>query len=99
MTTTDIEAADAMGDIVLLCRGKRENGNPFWAYLSIKPSKARAFKEAQARGSFYLEDFGKLLEWGEGEEVPADMKAELEAKYKQEYKQQQELAQIAGNAD
>ena len=78
----DLEGTDALADIILLCRGKRENGNPFWAYLSLKPSKAKGFKEAQQRGNFYLEDYGTIIMWGEGSDVPENIKKDMAEKYK-----------------
>lgn len=88
MDMKNLEEADALTDIILLCRGKRENGNPFWAYLSIKPSKAKAFKEAQMRGNFFLEDHGTILLWGEGDDVPDDIKKEMEQRYKMDNNQE-----------
>ena len=73
--------ADLLCTILVCCKGQREDGKPFWAYLCIKPSMALAFKEARERGSFSLEDFGTVIEWGEGDEVPDDVKHRMALEY------------------
>jgi len=73
--------ADLLCTIILLCRGTGTDGKPFWAYMCVKPSMAQAFKDAQDKGSFHLEDYGTILEMGEGEDVPPDVKARMEREY------------------
>ncbi len=66
---------------MVLTRGKLEGGVPFWAYMCIKTNMAAAFKEAQDRGNFDLEDYGTVLEWGEGENPPAEVQARMQRDY------------------
>ena len=73
--------ADLLCTIMVLCRAKRPNGQPFWAYMCVKPSMAKAFKEARDKGNFDLENHGTIIEWGDGTEVPADIKARMERDY------------------
>ena len=73
--------ADLLCTVVLLCRGVCDNGVPFWAYVCMKPSMAEAFKEAREQGAFNLEDFGTVVEWGEGEKIPEVVQARMKREY------------------
>jgi hypothetical protein len=70
--------ADLFCTITLLIRGKNTDNNDFWAYLCVKPSMANAFNEARANGVFNLEDYGTILESGEGSEVPSEIAERME---------------------
>lgn len=70
--------ADLLCTLMILCRGTRANGLPFWAYMCIKPSNAKAFRDARMGGVMSLEDYGTVLEWGEGNEPPDDVKLRME---------------------
>ena len=70
--------ADLLCTIMMLCRGTQENGGPYWAYMCIKPSMAKAFKDARDSGSFVLEEFGTIIEWGEGDDVPTATRTRME---------------------
>jgi hypothetical protein len=65
---------------VLLVRGESPEGTKIYAYLAIRADKLEAFMETQKQGTFYPEDFGIVLETGEGE--PSD---EVKQKMTQEY--------------
>lgn len=84
------EINDLLYTIVLLCRGKDKFDRDFWAYLSIKPSKAEAFKQARESGSFCLADYGTILEAGEGTVVPEDVRKRMERDFgaKEDYEAQ-----------
>ena len=73
--------ADLLCTMVVVCRGVRENGNPFWAYVCMKPSMAESFRAARESGIFNLEDYGTIVQWGEGEEIPADIEAKMAREY------------------
>lgn len=73
--------ADLLCTLLVLCKGKRGGGRSFWAFLCIKPSMAASFKEARERGNFVMEDYGTVLEWGEGDEVPADVQDRMTREY------------------
>lgn len=83
--------ADLLCTIILLCRGTGTDGKPFWAYMCIKPSMAQAFKDARDMGTFRLEDYGTILELGEGEEVPAGIKQRMEREYGVNHGYEEEL--------
>lgn len=65
---------------VLLVRGESPDGKKIYAYLAIRADKLESFMEAQKQGTFYPEDYGIVLEAGEGE--PSD---EVKLKMTQEY--------------
>ncbi len=64
----------------MLCRGKTETGKAFWAYMCIKPSMAKAFRDA-CQETFNLEDYGTIIEYGEGEIVPEQVQNRMERYY------------------
>ena len=64
---------------VLLVRGENPDGDPIYAYVAVRANKLEAFMEAQKHGMFYPEDFGVIVESGEGqpsEEVRKKMQVE-----------------------
>ena len=73
--------ADLLCTLLVCCKGQRADGTPFWAYMCIKPSMALSFKEARERGSFVLEDYGTIIEWGEGEDAPEAVKQRMALEY------------------
>lgn len=42
---------------------------------------AQAFMEARAKGGFNLEEYGTVIEWGEGEDAPLDVKTRMQRDY------------------
>lgn len=73
--------ADLMCMVIVFCSGKNEHGQIFWAYMGIKPSMARAFREACEEGTFNLQDYGTIIEYGEGDEVPEQVRKRMERYY------------------
>lgn len=65
---------------ILLVRGENPDGNKIYAYVAIRADKLEAFMEAQKEGTFYPEDYGIIVESGEGEPSP-----EVKAKMTKEY--------------
>jgi len=65
---------------VLLVRGESPDGKKIFAYIAIRADKLESFMEAQKQGTFYPEDYGIVLESGEGE--PSD---EVKVKMTKEY--------------
>lgn len=55
---------------ILLVRGENTDGGKIYAYVAIRADKLEAFMEAQKQGTFYPEDYGMVIESGEGE--PSD---------------------------
>lgn len=52
---------------ILLIRGESPDGKKIYAYLAIRADKLQAFMDAQQTGTFYPEEYGMVLESGEGE--------------------------------
>lgn len=87
--------ADLLCTIMVLCRGVGSNGKPCWAYLCIKPSMAKAFKDAREKGPFDIEDYGSIIESGEGIEPPANVKRRMEVEYGMNHHYEDELLRAA----
>ncbi len=73
--------ADLLCTVVVLCHGVSAHNRPFWAYLCIKPSMAKLFKDACNSGAFNLEDYGTIIEYGEGDTVPPHVQRRMERYY------------------
>lgn len=67
--------------IMILSRGKLVGGKPFWAYVCLKSNMAKAYAEARQRGNFDLEDYGTIIEWGEGENPPEEVQGRMKNNY------------------
>ncbi len=52
---------------VLLVRGENPDGQPIYAYVGVRADKLEEFMEAQKSGMFYPEEYGVIIEAGEGE--------------------------------
>ena len=52
---------------VLLVRGEAPDGTPIYAYVGVRADKLEEFMKAQELGTFYPEEFGVVIEAGEGE--------------------------------
>ncbi len=65
---------------ILLVRGENPESNPIYAYVAVRADKLESFMEAQKSGTFYPEDFGVIIEAGEGE--PSDeVRKKMETEY------------------
>lgn len=70
---------DEKARIIVLVRGELEEGGPYYAYLALMPSKADAYEKAMASGKVVsLSEFGKVIEWGKGENPPEDVVQRME---------------------
>lgn len=65
---------------ILLVRGETPDGKKIYAYVAVRADKLEPFMEAQKKGTFYPEDYGIVIEAGEGE--PS---AEVKKKMTEEY--------------
>jgi hypothetical protein len=65
---------------ILLVRGENPEGKPIFAYVAVRADKLEPFMEAQKNGTFYPEDFGVIIESGEGE-PSADVRKKMETEY------------------
>jgi hypothetical protein len=65
---------------ILLVRGENPDGGKIYAYVAIRADKLESFMEAQKQGTFYPEDFGIIIESGEGE-PSAEVKHKMTTEY------------------
>jgi hypothetical protein len=65
---------------ILLVRGENPDGESIYAYVAVRADKLEEFMAAQQDGTFYPEDYGVIIEAGEGE--PSD---EIRHKMETEY--------------
>lgn len=52
---------------ILLVRGESPDTKKIYAYVAIRADKLESFMEAQRNGLFYPEDYGMVIESGEGD--------------------------------
>lgn len=65
---------------ILLVRGENPDGKPIFAYVAVRADKLETFMEAQKTGMFYPEDYGVIIEAGEGEPAP-EIREKMEKEY------------------
>ncbi len=65
---------------ILLVRGENPDGGSIFAYVAVRADKLEAFMEAQQSGVFYPEDYGVIIESGEGEPTE-DTRKKMEEEY------------------
>ena len=65
---------------ILLVRGENPDGDPIYAYVAVRADKVVDFIAAQKSGTFYPEDFGVIIEAGEGQ-PPPEVRKKMEDEY------------------
>jgi hypothetical protein len=65
---------------VLLVRGQNPEGAPIFAYVAVRGDKLSEFMKSQESGMFYPEDFGVIVESGEGE-PSEEIRRRMETEY------------------
>lgn len=65
---------------MLLVRGENPDGSPIYAYVAVRADKLEAFMKAQEEGLFYPDDYGVIVEAGEGE-PDAEVQKRMEEEY------------------
>ena len=65
---------------ILLVRGESPDGKPIYAYVAVRADNLESFMEAQKSGMFYPEDYGVIVEAGEGE-PSAEVREKMENEY------------------
>ena len=58
-----------------------ESGRKAYWFLLVDPPKLGKFEKALETGTFNLEDYGKIIESGFGEEIPQWVKDKLKEEY------------------
>ncbi len=65
---------------ILLVRGESPESTPIFAYVAVRADRLEEFMEAQKSGLFYPEDYGVIVESGEGEPLP-EVRERMEREY------------------
>jgi len=65
---------------IMLMRGESPDGGAIYAYVAVRADKLEEFMAAQKAGTFYPEDYGVIVESGEGE-PPEDVRERMERDY------------------
>lgn len=65
---------------ILLVRGDNPDGGKIYAYVAVRADKLADFMEAQKSGMFYPEDYGVIVESGEGE-PSEEVRRKMETEY------------------
>lgn len=65
---------------ILLIRGENPEGGKIYAYIAVRADRLEEFMKAQDSGTFFPEDYGMVLESGEGE-PSAEVKARMTSEY------------------
>lgn len=66
--------------MVMLLQGETPTGAPTYAYVAVRADRLEAFMKAQNEPYFIPEDYGVILESGEGE-PPAEIREKMEREY------------------
>ncbi len=65
---------------MLLVRGENPDGGPIFAYVAVRADKLEEFMHAQETGLFYPDEYGVIVESGEGE-PSAEVRKRMEEEY------------------
>jgi hypothetical protein len=82
--TDEKSKADDLTRIIVLVYGMLENGQPFWVYVAIKPSKYQPFLAAQKEGALDLykfDAFGEIIVSGQGKAPPDEITLKVAEMY------------------
>ncbi len=75
---------DDLTRIIALVYGLLENGNPFWVYVAVKPSKYQPFLNAQKEGTLDLykfDGYGEIIVSGESRQPPDEVTLKVAEMY------------------
>jgi hypothetical protein len=70
--------------IIVLLYGMLDNGNPFWVFVAVKPSKYQLFQTTHKEGRVDLHNFGpfgEIIVSGEGKAPPEDITLKVAEMY------------------
>ena len=68
-------------DCIFLVKGKDTTNRQAWYYVTVDKSKKDTFESLQGAQSLNLNDYGKILYSGYGDEPPEDIKKTMEDEY------------------
>lgn len=61
--------------------GDGPRGEHYWTIVAIDKPRFQAFRHALEHGKIRVQDFGRVLAWGQGENPPNTVVAELKKTY------------------
>lgn len=82
--TDNAELKDALTRTIVLMYGLLENGEQYWIYASVKPSKYQTFLAAQKAGTLNVHDFapyGEIIVSGTGKAPPDEVTLKVAEMY------------------
>jgi hypothetical protein len=82
LTGEELAVLDKDSAIIVCNRGKLTDGTPYWVYLAVKPSRYEELLRMTAEGRYIVfEEYGRILNYGTGSEIPEDIKEEMRWEY------------------
>ena len=75
---------DDLTRIIVLFYGMLENGNPFWLFAAVKPSRYKPMLAAQKEGLidlYHFESYGEIIVSGEGKTPPDEVTLKVAEMY------------------
>ncbi len=69
------------GDLCYKVTGRDITGRNAWYFILVDKEKKEAFLKHKAGDSYNLEDYGKIIISGYGDEIPLDVQEMLKEKY------------------
>lgn len=82
--TNEADLKDAITRTIVLIYALAQNGDQYWIYAAVKPSKYPAFLSAQKDGTLNLyafEPFGEIIVSGKGKAPPDDVTLKVAEMY------------------
>lgn len=81
-TSDQLKQADEKIGIIQILTGRTAGGEDFYAYVSVRPSMYEEFcRKVEAREKMNVEEFGKILHKGYGNQPSDDVKHYMEERY------------------
>jgi len=75
---------DELRRIIALIYGMLENGNPFWLFAAVKPSRYQPMLAAQKEDKldlYHFESYGEIIVSGEGKSPPDEVTLKVAEMY------------------
>lgn len=94
---TTLSALDDDAAVMVLCNGKIETGQDFYAFVNIKSARLTSFYDAIRNGQqLRLGEYGEIIRSGNGVEPPTDVRREMEENYNVDYALGEKLRVLFG---
>ncbi len=91
--------ADQHASLVHLVNGKTGDGEDFFAYISVLPSRYEDFiLISRAKEEMNLHEFGDVIECGFGMEPPEDVRRAMESRHDIDFTFHEKLVEVVAEA-